>query len=89
MWTHQLQFRAQSFKPFEEPRNLFQGINAASLCSLAGRYDNPIPSQFLAPIEYLKIPLQVKSLYLSNNYLERKAYLRSSCSTKERYAEPE
>ncbi len=27
----------------------------ASLCSLAGRYDNPIPTRFLAPIDCLKI----------------------------------
>jgi hypothetical protein len=26
------------------PRNRFQGMNSASPCSLAGRYDNPIPS---------------------------------------------
>ncbi len=39
-----------------EPRNRCQGINSASLCSLAGRYDNPIPSRCLAPIEFLKIP---------------------------------
>ncbi len=26
-----------------EPRNRFQGMNSASLCSLAGRYDNPMP----------------------------------------------
>ena len=39
-----------------EPRNLFQGINSARLCSLAGRYDNPIPPWFLAPIDCLKIP---------------------------------
>ena len=26
------------------------------LCSLAGRYDNPIPPRFLAPIDSLKIP---------------------------------
>jgi hypothetical protein len=25
-----------------EPRNRFQGMNSASLCSLAGRYDNPV-----------------------------------------------
>jgi hypothetical protein len=24
--------------------------------SLAGRYDNPIPARFLAPIDFLKIP---------------------------------
>ncbi len=34
-------------------------MNSASLCSLAGRYDNPIPPRFLAPIDYLKIPAQV------------------------------
>jgi hypothetical protein len=28
---------------------------AARLCSLAGRYDNPIPTRFLAPIDCLKI----------------------------------
>ncbi len=27
-----------------------QGMNSASLCSLPGRYDNPIPPRFLAPI---------------------------------------
>jgi hypothetical protein len=31
-------------------------MNSASLFSLAGRYDNPIPPRFLAPIDYLKIP---------------------------------
>ncbi len=38
--------------------NRFQGTNSARLCSLAGRYDNPIPSQFLAPIAWLKISAQ-------------------------------
>jgi hypothetical protein len=31
-------------------------MNSACLCSLAGRYDNPIPTRFLAPIDFLKIP---------------------------------
>jgi hypothetical protein len=31
-------------------------MNSASLCSLAGRYDNPIPTRCLAPIGSLKIP---------------------------------
>jgi hypothetical protein len=45
------------FKTFMEPRNRFQGMNSASLCSLAGRYyDNPIPSRFLVPIDCIKIP---------------------------------
>ena len=39
-----------------EPRNRFQGMNSVSLCSLAGRYDNPIPTRFLAPMDCLKIP---------------------------------
>jgi hypothetical protein len=33
-------------------------MNSASLCSLAGRYDNPIPPRFLSPIDCLKIPAQ-------------------------------
>ncbi len=41
---------------FMGPRNWFQGMNSASLCSLAGRYDNPIPPWFLAPLDFLKIP---------------------------------
>ncbi len=43
---------------FMEPRNRFQGMNSASLCRLADRYDNPIPTLFLAPIDCLKIPAQ-------------------------------
>jgi hypothetical protein len=34
-------------------------MNSASLCSLAGRYNNNIPSRFLAPIDCLKIPAQL------------------------------
>ena len=34
-------------------------MNSTNLiCSLAGRYDNPILSRFLAPIDCLKIPAQ-------------------------------
>ncbi len=36
-------------------------IPSASLCSLAGRYDNHIPPRFLAPIGFLKIPAQNKT----------------------------
>ncbi len=39
--------RARIFKLLRSPRILFQGINFSSLCSLAGRYDNPIPTRFL------------------------------------------
>ncbi len=35
------------------------GMNSASLCGLAGQYDNPIPTRFLAPIDYLKIPAPI------------------------------
>jgi hypothetical protein len=45
---------------FREPGNRFQGINSARICILAGRYDNPISTRFLAPIDCLKIPAQVK-----------------------------
>ncbi len=34
------------------------GIDSASLCCLAGRYDNPIPTRFLATIDCSKIPAQ-------------------------------
>jgi hypothetical protein len=39
--------------------NRFQEIDSASLCSLAGLYGNPIPTQFLAPIDCSKIPAWV------------------------------
>ncbi len=52
---------------FMGPRNWFQGINSASLYSLAGRYDNPIPPQFLAPIYFLKIPAQRMILWAPIN----------------------
>jgi len=41
-----------------ESRNRFQGMSSASQFSLAGRYYNPIPTRFLAPIDCLKIPAQ-------------------------------
>jgi hypothetical protein len=40
----------------KELRIQFQGIDSASLCSLASRYDNPIPTRFLEPIYCYKIP---------------------------------
>ncbi len=44
------------FKTYKEPRNRFQGIDFASLCNPASRYDNPIPTRFLVPIDCSKIP---------------------------------
>ncbi len=46
------------FEQIKEPKNRFQGTNSARLHSLAGRYDNPIPTRFLAPLDCLKIPAQ-------------------------------
>ncbi len=37
-----------------EPRNRLQGIDSVSLCSLAGQYENSIPTWFLAPIDCSK-----------------------------------
>ncbi len=31
-------------------------MDSTSLCSLAGQYDNPIPTRSLAPVDCLKIP---------------------------------
>ncbi len=42
------------FSTLKEPRNRFHGINSASLCSLGGRYDNPIPTRFLVPVNCSK-----------------------------------
>jgi hypothetical protein len=36
---------------------MLKWIDSASLCSLAGRYESPIPPRFLAPIDFLKIPV--------------------------------
>ncbi len=64
------------------PRNRFQGMNSASLCSLAGRYDNPIPLRFLAPIECLKIPAQhYCSIPGGGCYLIRFSKLTSTAKT--------
>jgi hypothetical protein len=49
----------KSWLVFMEPRNRFQGMNSASLCSLAGRYDNPFPTRLLVPLDCLKIPALV------------------------------
>jgi hypothetical protein len=51
---------------FMEPRNRFQGMNSVCLCSLAGRYDDPIPTRFLAPIDCLKVPVKNRQTYQRN-----------------------
>jgi hypothetical protein len=48
-------YRVQEVKVSIFFRNRFQGINSASICSLAGRrYDIHIPTRFLAPIDWWK-----------------------------------
>jgi hypothetical protein len=39
------------FLNFKEPQYPFQGINSTRLYSLSGRFDNPIPTRFLVPID--------------------------------------
>ncbi len=47
------------FLTFKGPKNRFQ--DSARLCSLAGRYDNPLTTRFLDIIDCLKIPAQCPS----------------------------
>jgi hypothetical protein len=74
LWT-----QSPYFLTFMEPRNQFQGINSASLCSLAGRYDNPIPPRFLAHIDSLKIPAQ-NDWELRENMVEINTSLYRPCT---------
>ncbi len=54
--------------PFKEPRNRSQGIDSANLHSLAGRYDNPIPTRFLSPIYFSGIQAQTSiDVFLCGN----------------------
>ncbi len=50
-----VKIQSPNFLTYKEPKNRFQGTNSARLCSLAGRYDSPIPTRFLVPIDCLKI----------------------------------
>jgi hypothetical protein len=43
--------QSSNFLTFKELKNRFHGTNSAMLCNLAGHYDNPIPTWFLAPID--------------------------------------
>jgi hypothetical protein len=49
-------------------------------CSLAGRYDKPIPPRFLAHIDFLKIPAQLVSLCLTYFKLIPNSCLKSLIS---------
>jgi hypothetical protein len=69
-------FRAEMviFKTFKETRNLFQRTVSASLCSLAGRYGNPIPTRFLAPLDCKKF--QHRLLYNVHLWKDDVVHLR-------------
>jgi hypothetical protein len=58
-------FPEPEFLNFKEPKNRFQGTNSARLCSQAVRLENPIPTRFLAPVDYLKIPALVAGVCLA------------------------
>jgi hypothetical protein len=46
------------FKNLQESPGIDSKESIPSTCSPAGRYDNPIPTRFLAPINCSKIPAQ-------------------------------
>ncbi len=48
-----LRYSEPEFLKFKELSSRFQGIDSAFLGSLAGRYDNPIPTRFLVPMHRL------------------------------------
>ncbi len=64
--VYKLGLRARIFKLLRSG-NRFQGISSASLYSLAGRNGNPIPTWFLAPIDCLKIPAQLRQVPISSS----------------------
>jgi hypothetical protein len=50
------------FVPVRQARNRFLGsLKGVKIRALAGRYYNPIPTRFLALIDYFKIPAQLIS----------------------------
>ncbi len=44
-------------------------MNSASLCSLMGRYDNPVPIRFLAPIDCFKNSSSVHRMLVAERQL--------------------
>ncbi len=60
-------------------------MNSASLCSLAGRYDNPIPTRFLAPIDCLKIPALSPNTWIGKKGTSETALVKGIMSRDEYY----
>jgi hypothetical protein len=57
------QHRARIFKHLKSPRtDSKEPIPLDHLACMAGRYDKPIPTQFLAPVDGLKTPAQDATL---------------------------
>ncbi len=56
----------------------------ASLCSLLGRYDNPIPTWFLAPIDWSKISALVMKMTLCRENLKVHRTLKSRLNKRRR-----
>ncbi len=79
--------RSPNFQTFKEPRNRSKGIDSATLCSLVGRYDNPIPTRFLVPNNCSKVPAQYYEI-LSRSWVflivKKKRSLRIRKSNTER-----
>ncbi len=60
-------FRDGIFKHLSIP-----GIDSASLCSLAGRYNNPVPTRFLVPLIVLKYQhrlLKPGGIFISSSWV--------------------
>ncbi len=56
-------YRARIFKLWRSPcKNRFRRTSSARLSILACRYDIPIPTRFLAPIDCLKIPARYSTV---------------------------
>jgi hypothetical protein len=54
--------KRRDFKTFKEPRNHFQEIDSASLCSLAGLYDNSISTRSV-PNPHIQYSIVLKFLH--------------------------
>ncbi len=68
-----IQSRTRNFKHLRSPNIVPR--DKIPLCSQAGRYDNPIPTRFLALIDCLKIPAQMSRPEVS--YLSLSVYSKN------------
>jgi hypothetical protein len=66
-----------NFQTFMKPKNRLQRIHSASQCSLAGRYDTPIPTRFLALHRLFK---NSSSVQLANTVRDLRERISSAAS---------